>query len=166
MHQLWNLKSMMTLRNSANVADAYLERKLRYEYAKLEAEGKLPSKPLQYALASQHENVEATSVAMSSRQNFYKRSLSPATTAGKSSGPPIIRKCQRRMSSSAEELLSFTKLSTRATLPDTCFTPSTKFLMKCFHMVLEIPLLIEQRRWRPVYRRKRTRLGLRGELSP
>ena len=61
------LSIIMPLRASANAADARLERKLRFNNAKLRAKGKLQSQTVRYAPVMQHESAAATSITTSSR---------------------------------------------------------------------------------------------------
>ena len=50
------LSSMMALRASTNAADARIERKIRFEYAKIKAKGKLRSQTVRYASVQQHKS--------------------------------------------------------------------------------------------------------------
>ena len=131
-HRARHLSSMMALRASANTTDARLERQFCYEYEKLKDKGRLRRKPVRYAPASQREGAEAASLAISSRQDLYVSSPTPATTGGKrqashSDAEHDVRNCQRRTGSLADKppliLTSSTTLGTRATLPDTDFEP-------------------------------------------
>ena len=54
--------TVLSLQDSISVDDVSLEHKLRYEYAKLQAKDRLRSKPVRYALVSQHESAKATSL--------------------------------------------------------------------------------------------------------
>ena len=154
----------MTIRASANAADFCLERKLRLEYAKLKAKGKLRSQIVRYAPVMQHESAAATSVATSSRRYLHVSSSIPSTIGGKRSGSPTdperdVRKRQRRMASPAEEAphtpMSSTTQGTHAMNHILVMTFSATFLKNPLHMELKAPLLIEQHRRRPVYRQKR-----------
>ena len=58
-HRARRLSSMMALRASENAVDIRLERKLRFEYAKLKAKGRLRSQTVRYAPALQHKSAEA-----------------------------------------------------------------------------------------------------------
>ena len=62
------LTSMWALRASASVADVRLERKMRFEYAKLKARGRLRRQRVRYAPATQDSHTLATPVAASSQQ--------------------------------------------------------------------------------------------------
>ena len=129
-HRARRLSSMMALRASANAADVRLERKLRFEYAKLKAKGRLRSQTVRYAPLQQHESAAATSVATNSRRDLHVSSSIPATIGGKRQGSPAdperdVQKRQRRRGSPAEEApqtpTSYTPRGTRATSPDTGF---------------------------------------------
>ena len=72
----------MSLRASTSAADVRLERKIRYEYAKITVKGRLRTRPVHYTPASQHESAEATSVTASSCQDLYVSSIITATTGG------------------------------------------------------------------------------------
>ena len=45
-HRARHLSSMMALRSGASAVDVHLERKLRYEYAKLKGKGKVRTTPI------------------------------------------------------------------------------------------------------------------------
>ena len=110
----------MALRVRANAADVRLNRKVRFEYAKLKAKGKLRSQIVRYALIMQHESAAATPVSSSI----------PATIGGKRQGSPAdlerdVHKRQWRTYSLAEEApqtpTSYTPRGAHATSPDTGF---------------------------------------------
>ena len=74
----------MTLRNSANVTDAYLERKLRYEYAKLKPKASCGQDRCAMRLChSTKKSAEDTYEATSSRQDLEVSSFIPTTTGKK-----------------------------------------------------------------------------------
>ncbi|CAI5731701.1 unnamed protein product [Peronospora farinosa] len=73
----------LALRASADVADVRLERKMRYDYAKLKARRKLKSQRTQYTPATHHSDVSATPVAASSRQAEAVSSLDLTTSGWK-----------------------------------------------------------------------------------
>ena len=161
------LSIIMPLRASANAADARLERKLRFNNAKLKAKGKLQSQTVRYAPVMQHESAAATSLATSSRRDLHVSSSIPASIGGKrqwSQADPErdVRKRQRRMGSPAEEALHTSRvMRLRVSTPLNqilVLTVASTFLENFLHMALNVPLLIEKHRRRPVYRRKRTRI--------
>uniref|UniRef100_M4C2A6 Uncharacterized protein n=1 Tax=Hyaloperonospora arabidopsidis (strain Emoy2) TaxID=559515 RepID=M4C2A6_HYAAE len=118
-HRTRRLSSMYALRASVSVADVRLERKLRYDYAKLKARGQLNNRT-RYA--------SATTVAASAGQTVTNNPLIDTTSGGKRprSGDDTghdVQKHPRRMNSLAEGE-SHTPMSsptpgTLATLPDT-----------------------------------------------
>ena len=78
----------MALRASANAADILLDRKIRFEYAKLKAKGKLRSQTVRYAPVERHESAAATLVATSSRRDLHVSPSTPTAISGKRSGSP------------------------------------------------------------------------------
>ncbi|CAI5702380.1 unnamed protein product [Peronospora effusa] len=82
-HYARRLSSMWALRASADVADIRLERKMRYDYAKLKARGKLKSQRTHYAPAAQQPNVSATPVTASPRQAEAVNPPTPTITGEK-----------------------------------------------------------------------------------
>ena len=143
--------------DSASVADVRLECKLRYEYVKLKAKGRLRSKPVRYVPASQHESPEATSVAMSSSQDLYVISPTPATIVRKFPGSPMtlnatfvnVHGVWASLPKRYYELLRIPRRWVFAPLHHILvLTPATKLPGKFCHMELEIPMLVKQhRRW-------------------
>ena len=126
-HRVRRLSSMWALRASASAADVRLERKLRYEYAKLKARGQVRSTRSRYA---QHLSASATPVAASPHQDLDVDSSVPTITGGKRSGSQVdpdrgVRKCQPRTGNPADEVsqipTSYMTQDTHATLPDTGF---------------------------------------------
>uniref|UniRef100_A0AAV1U9H7 Uncharacterized protein n=1 Tax=Peronospora matthiolae TaxID=2874970 RepID=A0AAV1U9H7_9STRA len=108
------------LRESASVADVRLERKLRYDFAKLKARGRLRG-------LSRSRYASAASAAANSRQPFDTNSPALTTTSEKRGARqdelgPGAQKRQRRMGSLAEgeahTPMSFQTQGTHATSPD------------------------------------------------
>ena len=64
-HRARHLSSMIALWSSASAADVRLERKLRYEYAKLKAKGKVQTTPTRHAPIEQHVSASATAISTS-----------------------------------------------------------------------------------------------------
>ena len=120
-HLARRLSSMMALRASANVADVRLERKLRYDYAKLKAKGQLRT-------TFRSRYASATSVASDPSQVEASDPSIPTLTGGKRLEPQgsdgyDVQKRQRRMGNLVEGV-SRTPVSSRtqgtlATSPDT-----------------------------------------------
>uniref|UniRef100_M4B2M6 Uncharacterized protein n=1 Tax=Hyaloperonospora arabidopsidis (strain Emoy2) TaxID=559515 RepID=M4B2M6_HYAAE len=118
-HRTRRLSSMYALRASVSVADVRLERKLRYDYAKLKARGQLRNHA-RYA--------SATTVAASDGQNVTYNPPIDTTSGGKlprsrDDTGHDVQKHPRRMNSLAEgeshTTMSSPTPGTLATLPDT-----------------------------------------------
>ena len=136
----------MALFASANAADVWLERKLRFEYAKLKAKGELRLQTVRYPSVLQHQSAEATSVATSSRQDVHMSSSTPATIGGERPGlhsdpERDVRKRQRRLSNRHFKLPRVIRLG--------MLTPLHRILLLTMvatfldHMELSVPLLIK-----------------------
>ena len=93
-HKTRRLANIYALRNGTDVADVRLERKLRYEFAKLRAKGRSrASRPSRYA--------SATSVATTPGQTLTREPSNHTTIGGKRSGSKAhldrdVRKRPRR----------------------------------------------------------------------
>uniref|UniRef100_A0AAV1TJD2 Uncharacterized protein n=1 Tax=Peronospora matthiolae TaxID=2874970 RepID=A0AAV1TJD2_9STRA len=110
---------MHALRESASVADVSLERKLRYDFAKLEAKGRLRR-------VSRSRYASAASTAAGSRQSFDTNSPALTTTSEKRDAHQDelgrgAQKRQRRMVNLAEgesHTMSFQTQGTHTTSPN------------------------------------------------
>ncbi|CAI5706255.1 unnamed protein product [Peronospora effusa] len=136
---------MWAPRASADVADVRLERKIRYDYAKLKARKKLKPQRTHHASA-QHQNVSATPVAASPRQAEAANSPTLTTTGKKhhrQQADPAqdAQKRPRRMGNPAEgesqTPMNSTTRDTPATSPDTSFDHGGAFLQQTFNMELK-----------------------------
>ena len=158
MYRKRHLSRVTALRASVDVSDVRLERKSRYEYAKLKARGHSRTRT-RYA--------SATPVATGSDSLIRSNPLPPTTIGEKRSraqGDPchVVRKHPRRMVNPSEEV-SHTPMSslnpgTRVTSPDTGIGLTTTSFQDPLTMELAVPLFVEQRRWWSVYQRRSMRI--------
>ena len=127
---------------------------------------------MRYAHVSQHKSVEATFVATSSRQDLHVSAFIPATTGGKRQGLQDdrgrdVHKRQQRTGNIAEGVPQISMSSkiqgTHATL--LLLTLVTALPEKFLHMELKVPVIVEQRRRRTMYRQKCTLFGSRSKQS-
>ena len=146
-HRTRRLSSMYALRASVSVADVRLERKLRYDYAKLTARGQLRNRT-RYA--------SATTVAAGAGQAVTNNPPIDTTSGEKrprSQDDPghDAQKHPRRMGSLAEGE-SQIPMSSPTLVPSPLYqvlvlAMATKSFQGSLHVELAVPFLIEQRLW-------------------
>ena len=156
-HRTCRLSSMYALRSSVSVADVRLERKLRYDYAKLKARGQFCNR-MRYA--------SATTVSASAGQTVTNNPPTDTTSGGKRprsrDDPGHDVQNHPRHRGNLDEGVSRTPMSfptqgTLATLPDTGIGHGDDIVSGVSRHGLAVPLLIEQRRGWPVYLWRTTR---------